>query len=385
MMIKKLTILSLLIILSGCSNNLGADLELSISEKISIDGIEKVLEDKTIEKKIDIKSTELAKVSFDEKFTKNDIEIEIIGNIKKIDGGIELFAKAWKDGKQLGFGKDGTVEIERFRFYNPPVLIDDENGDIIREWEEKDMETKEMVAKQRKLKYDPTEAIKNSLIQIVEIVSKENAKIIKDKVGNTTSTFYSTTGDLAMGSGGCSSWSSARGGYQLHYYPDVTSLGDFRISDWYSNLYINRSHHIFDTSALESEDVSSCNFSLYCAFVAGNFSSHNGWYVVNSSSTWSVFSSSATTAFCSETNITSTGYKNISLNSSGISNLNKTGNSLFGIMQYWDFVNTDPNQGDMSKTDSGTVYFADETGVDTDPKLVVEHEASAVRRIISIE
>src|SRR3990167_1069334 len=40
-----------------------------------------------------------------------------------------------KRGTELrGFGADGSVEIERFRIYNPPILVDDPNGTIIREW-----------------------------------------------------------------------------------------------------------------------------------------------------------------------------------------------------------------------------------------------------------
>src|SRR3989344_2016473 len=48
-----------------------------------------------------------------------------IQSVQKIEGGIEILARAWKDGKQLGFGKDGSVEIERFKIFNPPILVDD--------------------------------------------------------------------------------------------------------------------------------------------------------------------------------------------------------------------------------------------------------------------
>ena len=128
MTIKIITILIAISLLTGCSQQLGLEVPTLTIEK---DGIEKVLKDKTSVEKIKIKSEELAKVSIG-KFKKNDLDIEIIGDIKEIDGGIELFAKAWKDGKQLGFGKDGSVEIERFRFFNPPFLVGDVNGDIVR-------------------------------------------------------------------------------------------------------------------------------------------------------------------------------------------------------------------------------------------------------------
>ena len=51
--------------------------------------------------------------------------------IEEIEGGIQIFAQAWNlDGTQVGFGKDGTVDIERFQIINPPILVPDENGDV---------------------------------------------------------------------------------------------------------------------------------------------------------------------------------------------------------------------------------------------------------------
>src|SRR3990167_5565775 len=97
------------------------------------------------------------------------VRIEIIGEVKNIEingqSGIELFARAWRGTQQLGFGQDGSVEIERFRIFNPPVLVDDPNGTIIREWT--DIITGEI--KQRKLREDQIEALRQ--------VIAHNAKI----------------------------------------------------------------------------------------------------------------------------------------------------------------------------------------------------------------
>jgi len=94
------------------------------------------LTNKTAKEKAQLKSIELAKVKIS-KFKKGDFDIEIIGDIKEIEvngvNGIELFATAKKNGKPCGFGKDGSIDIERFRFFNPPILVDDKNGDIIEE------------------------------------------------------------------------------------------------------------------------------------------------------------------------------------------------------------------------------------------------------------
>src|SRR3990167_5790290 len=116
--------------------------------------------------------------------------IVILGEVKAIEingqHGIELFARAWRGTQQLGFGADGSVEIERFRIYNPPILIDDPNGTIIRDYI--DSNTKQPA--QRKLREDPIEAIRQVIAHNAKIVGKENGKIVSGKVGNTTSTFY---------------------------------------------------------------------------------------------------------------------------------------------------------------------------------------------------
>src|SRR3990167_2105288 len=67
------------------------------------------------------------------KFSGADYDIEII-SIKNITDGVEVLARAWKDGEQIGFGKDGSVDVERFNIINPPILIYQPDGDIIKNW-----------------------------------------------------------------------------------------------------------------------------------------------------------------------------------------------------------------------------------------------------------
>ena len=222
--------------------------------------IKKQLKDKTQKEKANIKSVELAKVKIEEKFIKDGIEIEIIGDIKKIDGGIQVFAKAWKDGKQLGFGKDGSVEIERFKFYNPPVLIDDENGDIIREYI--DEETKETI--QRKLKYDPDEIIKRILKQTILQVGKDGKNIVEGKVGNTTSIFYSELGQgKVQVYSGSNDWDTEHdratgdAANMTSAYPLTGKRSD-------GKFWIVRMFNPFDTSALPDDDeISTATINIY--------------------------------------------------------------------------------------------------------------------------
>jgi len=386
---KIITILILGLFLTGCSPQLSGDIEIN-TLTVEKDGIEKVLKDKTQKEKANIKSVELAKVKIDEKFTKDNIEIEIIGDIEKIEGGIQLFAKAWKDGKQLGFGKDGSVEIERFKFYNPPVLIDDENGDIIREY----IDTKEIITKYRKLKYDPDEVIKQILKETILLVGKDGKNIIVGKVGNTTSTFYSTTDDGYVRSNN-SSWSTLRAGSGVIGSKTGESGNDFRCSDWYSDIAVFRFHGVFETSALGGDTIDSATLSTYWSSLAvGNFTSHNGWQATVSSlaganvDAWWDSYTSALSACSNEVRLgTTAGYIDFPLTATGLTKIEKSSDTYMGITSYWDIVNTDPNQSGGVKNDHGRLYFADYDGAGTtsDPKLVVEHSAGVSRRIIQVE
>jgi len=72
-----------------------------------IDMIEKLLKNKNSKERANIKGKEIAKVNFRGKHTDTKTKIKIeITDIKEIEGGVEVFARAWKGKKQLGFGKD---------------------------------------------------------------------------------------------------------------------------------------------------------------------------------------------------------------------------------------------------------------------------------------
>jgi hypothetical protein len=51
-------------------------------------------------------------------------DIKIL-SCKRKDSIIEILATASDKNGPIGFGTEGRVEIERFRFFNPPTLIDD--------------------------------------------------------------------------------------------------------------------------------------------------------------------------------------------------------------------------------------------------------------------
>ena len=109
-------------------------------------GIEAKLEGKSARERADIKAAEI--VNSDPKGTYQDatygLRIEI-QSVAKIDGGVEVFARAWRGATPLGFGEDGSVEIERFRIFNPPVLVDDPNGRTSVRLERKPLTRKKLI------------------------------------------------------------------------------------------------------------------------------------------------------------------------------------------------------------------------------------------------
>jgi hypothetical protein len=77
-----------------------------------------------------MKGEAIAKVGALPKTKRADYAIEIVST-EPIKDGVQVLARAWdKNGRQIGFGRDGTVDIERFIIMNPPILVDDPNGDI---------------------------------------------------------------------------------------------------------------------------------------------------------------------------------------------------------------------------------------------------------------
>ncbi len=359
--------------------------DLTSTELIQRDGIEEVLKDKTHKEKVEIKSKELSKVEIKDKFIKKGIEIEIIGDIKEIEGGIELFATAYKNGKQLGFGKDGSVEIERFRFFNPPLLVDDEAGDIIREWKNKEGETK-----QRKLRYDPEEAIKQTLEHTILKVAKDGKNIIKGKIGNTTSTFYPSLDGLVEKSNS-TDWATTRDATDGESV-DKTATS-FSVNVRGTNpIELRRGYVFFDTSGIGTDTIDSAVLSLY---VTESFARGNSGYYTSLVEATPASDTDLTTADYDELGTTklagdlalSSGYvspqefQDFTLNATGEGVIDKSGKTTFGLRNRMDILDNRSTVNDMQFT----IRSSDYTGTTSDPKLVVEHSAPVSRRIIMVE
>src|SRR3990167_1796619 len=153
--------------------------------------IKELLENKTAKEKSQIKAREIAKLDFVGTHTRGDLEIQIL-ELKAIEvngqHGVELLAKAWDKGEQIGF-LDGTVEIERFRIFNPRIEVFD--GTLRTEEILNSKGILEQVSL-RNYKEDLQEATLRTLERSIKVSIKDIPRglIIKGRVGHTVSSFF---------------------------------------------------------------------------------------------------------------------------------------------------------------------------------------------------
>ena len=154
---------------------------------------------------------------------------------------------------------------------------------------------------------------------------------------------------------------------------------------------IVRGIFLFDTSALTSgAAISAATLSLSGYSKSDSFSPALSWdvnvYLSNPASNTALagddYSTLGTTAFSSSVtyaNWTIDGsYNAFALNASGISNISKVGISKFGARNATnDAANVEPTHSASSAAFLG-MYYADQTGTDNDPKLVVTYTLAAV-------
>lgn len=341
------------------------------------------LEGLTDAQKAELKATYIANQDFRGIFniSKYGITLEVI-SISKIEKGVEIFAKAWLNGEQLGFGSDGSVEIERFRIFNPPIMVPDGT------FHEENRPFGGGTFLATNFKESPIEAIIETLAHTIKVSGKTGTQITPGKIGNTTSTFYpdagkpgSTTVDGNPEHRGSASYSTAHDAADATHL-DANNTNRLGVYNTVSGglYYISRSLHTYDTSTIpDGDNIDSATLSLYAevvdtsyidsvSIVASTPASNND-YVLGD------YDQFGTTKFATDkayNTITVSAFNDFALNSSGLSNISKTGVSKFGHRSAEDIANT-------TATGAGYVLFnsTDLGGSTTDPTLVVNHSASA--------
>lgn len=366
--------------------------------------IRDLIQNKTASERATIKGQEIAKVPR-RKYTRGDLQIEIV-DIEPIERGVSVYAKAWRQGKQIGFGIDGSVEIERFNIYNPPILVEDPNGDIIKE--SYNSLTEEATV--RKLKEDPQEALLQVIEHNLSVMKNihDDKRIVVGKRGKTTSTFYpdahteSTSVDGWISKGNSSVWSTTRDATSgaLVDDGDDAIIQDNTGGEGPSTgktsggfFVVGRLFTLFDTSSIpDSDTISSATLSYYVSATANGDNDGDDWiniYTTSPASNTNLvlddFDQIGSTAQSTQIDIgsiTTSAYNNWALNATGISNISKTGITKFGAREGHDAIDSAYAGGNNTRNYI-TVYLAEQSGTTTDPKLVVEH-ASASRRVFVI-
>lgn len=320
-----------------------------------------------------------------------DIEIT---DLKDITGGVEVYARAWdaKTGKQFGFGPDGTVDIERFVFINPPIMVPDGTTKTV-------FDDEGIAQTVVNLKEDAETALFSALNHTISVKKQKGnpSKIISGKIGRTTLVAYPQEG-----TGGSNTTFDAYFEYsydgktwaQMHDAASTTardtgnewravgfSLGT---SDkWYR---LERSEFTFDTTAVVYP--SSAIFS----FRGSSKSDGGSWLptinvvasnpAVNNAGTATDFATFGTTPFSTKktyANYSTSGYNDFTLNAAGLAAIVAGGITKLGIREAdYDIPNIEPAKGKGDYVGCYfRGYFADQTGTTYDPKLVVEYTATA--------
>lgn len=352
--------------------------------------IDTQLQGKTQAEKVSIKSDEIVQKmgtgTFVDPLYGETVKIQ---KIEKIQGGIQVFAQAWKGGKQLGLGSDGTTDIERFRIFNPPVLVADPSGAIDHSYTD---EKGHFI--NRKLRDDPAEAIRQTLAHTIHVASQDGSRIVPGKVGNTTSTFFpdpsveTTTIDGVCNSGNNAVWSASQtaspGAACNHTNGAAANVTYADASDG-STYDILRAYFLFDTSSIGSgQSVSSATFSLWVT-TATDQQADGSDYVNVYTSTPASNTALATTDFpnvgstaqatqITISALTTAAYNDFAFNSTGKGNIAMTGVSKFSLRDGHDAANVSMTFSHINLVKGD---FADTAGTANDPKLVVVSAAAA--------
>lgn len=358
--------------------------------------IKDLLKNKSAKEKAKIKGREIAKVDFRGKYIKDGIKIEII-EINAIEDGVEVFARAWKGKKQLGFGKDGSVDIERFCFINPPILVSDSNGDVIREWTDLDK-----VVKQSRFREDPAEAIRQDLVHTISISTsaKLDTNIVEGKIGSTHTVFRPAAGanspvDGAVVKQDSTNWATTHDATTGQTANDTNTTMEVlcdKANAGGTLFRVSRAIVLFDISSIDASDtLDSITMSLWGVTIVDNQNDLTG--IVQSSPAsdaavatgdYDAYTSIDQDTATSTVDITSqnTGeFNEFSFDSTGIgwADVVLDGDGIFklGVRCGLDFQETSSHSNPPTTAQNGVIYSsADHTGITQDPKLVIVHTAA---------
>ena len=337
-------------------------------------------------KQATIKGAEIAKLGPLPRRTIGQYDIEVIG-LQAIEGGVAAFVRAWDQNGQIGFGPDGSVDIERFRIFNPVIMVPDGT-----KFEAVDSEGR--TYHDDNLVEDLEAALFAEITHALKVKKQKFGpdKIFFGKVGNTTSTFNPVAGANSPVDGGVvrsgvnEVFGTIRGGAGTaspvsDTYLVIGMLEASGTTDQFQGLY--RSIICFDTSAIGDTDTISSAVLSFQGFNEFALSTGLGAFSLDVVAATpaatndladSDYAQLGSTSFATKASgaITEEGaYNDWSLDANGIANISKTGVSKFGTRTLWDLNNSFTGTWASGASSYWNARSADQGS--TPPKLVVEH------------
>lgn len=342
LIIKALALALTLQSLMLSSNTLGG---VSLDTATTTSTITSQLVGKDFKTQENIKAAAIVKNNFVGTFTSGIYTVQIT-QVDQIEGGVQIFARAWKNGKQLGFGSDGTVDIERFRMINSPILVADTLGNIV--VTEKDIDG---TVSSKTYREDTLVSTQNQLVDTIRIVGKDGANIVPGKIGHTTATVFGVAAALGTIEGtNNASYTTIHDGAtgQAAYTSGVNTQNEV----FGGSYLIMRAPLIFDTSTVPSG--STVSSAVYSITPTGSTRSGDG-----SSATIVSFTGSASAITVNDfdktkwgttsggatamSSLTSGAYRDITLNATGIGYLTLGGTSKIGLRDSGDIAGNVPS------------------------------------------
>ncbi len=335
-------------------------------------------------------------------------DIEVV-NITAFKDGVNVFARAWtvddytltgEDGKertipagtQIGFGEDGTVDIERFRIMRPALIIAIETDEKTTNSDGDEITVFQEVV-------DAKKALHIQLMQSIKCKRQmfDDSKIQANKIGNTTTTVRPLGGSGTAPIDGFTrsltanaDFATTRADSGQAAFASETSAVTARLfggttTDTFSRN--DRAMFGFSTTAIGSDSVSSAVLSVYVVSKASAMGNVDIDIVSHTPVSESALSTadhaiakfgSTVYASLNTSAITAAAFNDWTFNASGRSYIegNGSGNSIFGMIHEWD---TDNSFGGTwaSAASSGLTEcrMADFAGTTSDPYLTIEHAA----------
>lgn len=320
-------------------------------------------------------------------FTESAFDVSIT-DIQVKDNVVEVYAKAFKDGSQLGFGDKGDVDIERFRFFNPPTKVPTGEIEMIED------PVLNIPVPKLIFEENPEKALETMLLDTIKKVGKKDTSIIEGKIGKTVSTFYpdpsvetSSVDGRTYRNPASESFASIRAGAGTGSDDATAGLNGPNIqSTTTSNQYdiLTRAIFIFDTSALgDSDYITSAVFSVTATSVNDSFNQGIGITPATTASSTAVatgdyVNNTSTTRWCDSdidlgsVNTDGSTYNNFTLNSTGLAGISKTGVTKIALKMTCDIDNSAPTWASATLANVALKH-AETAGTTADPKLVVTH------------